>query len=319
MFNLLIALITGVLIGWNFHAFYTQLNPPKILKNDINISKLSQEEIIAEPIPQIEPIPKAVEVIKTLPIAKEVVTEKVVTVEKNISQPAILIGENFYTLLKNNLFSDAMTLYIDAKDTKLSLYRVALLEYFEEKIQTNPQIAIEQMLELHELEPKNLKVNEEQLHDIEYNDNPTEQATELLKLIKQIYEKKPAYKHKIPLQKVGDHYSVEVQINDTTLVLLLDTGATLTMVNESKLPLLTILKENIVLTTAGGKINAQLQEADAFNVGNIELSKFQIVSSAFEQEKADGLLGMNFFKKFKFKIDQEKDILHLSSKEEVAL
>lgn len=313
MFNLLLALITGLVMGWSFHSFFMQLNPPNIFK------EISDEKImpILSPV-NIEKKVTIEELKKNIGITKERLHLNL-NKEANISiiKPKEILdsktSDNFYELLNNDHFSEAMTLYVDASTMKLLLYQVTLLEYFDKKSNEEPAKAVEQMLEFQELEHYDTKISLEILHEIEDN-NYKEKAQILLQLIKEKIDKKTEYLHQIPLKKVGDHFTIEVSINNESFTLLLDTGATLTMVNENKISLLHIIKENITLNTAGGIITAQLQEADIFSVGEIKLENFQIVTSSFEQKNADGLLGMNFFKQFKFKIDQEKAILYLSKK-----
>ncbi|HIP51245.1 MAG TPA: hypothetical protein EYG94_04070 [Campylobacterales bacterium] len=208
-----------------------------------------------------------------------------------------------------------MSLYVDASESKLLLYQPTLVKYFEIKVENNHQEAVEQMLEFQELASSQSKIDIEVLHEIE-DSNYEEKAQILLSFIKEKINKIQEYSHKFSLKKIGEHFTIDVTINNEPITLLLDTGATLTLVNESKLPSsLNIIKENILLNTAGGEVYTQLQEADVFSIGEIELKRFQIVSSSFEQKEADGLLGMNFFKQFRFKIDQEKAVLYLSRKE----
>ncbi|MBU1668426.1 retroviral-like aspartic protease family protein [bacterium] len=396
MFNLLLALMVGILIGWNFNAFYSALNTPKIINNDINIS---------QSIP-IDPSGKSIEKEK-IKIAD---TEKTLTIEATPevkTPPKTSQTDTFYTLLNQNLFSDAMALYLDANQKNLSLYRVSLEEYFQKKSLSSPEDAIREMLEYIELEPehrntqlqlietyKNLeqykkainllteliettthidndKLNsnllsssqsyiellknsknfqelsnfleeriEHGLHlpfyiyalaehhvtmqkfapaikllkELEFDDEYGEKAKNLLLEIEKAQAQEQEYVHKLPLIKKGEHYTIEVMVDNTPLTLLLDTGATLTMINEDKLSSLTMINDHITLKTAGGEIPAQIQEAQSFNVGDIELQNFQVTTSAYKQEKADGLLGMNFFKEFKFKIDQEESVLYLSER-----
>ncbi len=300
MFNLLLALTTGLIIGWNFHVFFMQLTPPKLLINDVNDSTISQ--LKSTPLQE---CPKKLETIKT-------VKKTVVTPLTEIPLPPKKKPTSFSELLDNDLFSDAMMLYVDANEAKLLLYQTTLLKYFEVKVKTTPQKVIEEMLEFQELEPSTKKNNMESFHELADN-HYEEKAKILFNLIKEKLTKANEYTYQLALQKIGEHFAIDVKINDSLVTLLLDTGATLTMVNEKKLSsTLTLLQENIQLNTAGGEITAQLQEADTFCIGEIELEAFQIVSSSFEQKDADGLLGMNFFKKFKFKIDQEKALLYLS-------
>lgn len=87
------------------------------------------------------------------------------------------------------------------------------------------------------------------------------------------------------------------------------------MINEEKLSSApTLINDNVTLKTAGGEVLAQLKMAQKFTVGEIELENFKVTTSSFTHGNADGLLGMNFFQKFKFKIDQEKKLLYLSEK-----
>jgi len=393
MFNLLLALIVGILIGWNFNAFYTALNVPKILKNNINIS----QEIPINP-------PK-----KSL--VKEKITDKspMLSTVKSVvkTSPKTSKIETFNTLLHQNLFSDAMALYLDANQTNLSLYRASLEAYFHKKSLSNPKDAIKKMLNYIELEPehrntqlqlieayKNLKaykkainlltelietstpIENEKLHsnllkssqsyikllknaqnfqelnnfleerieyglelpfytfalakhnvnmqkfesaikllkELEFDEEYGEKAKKLLLEIEKDQAQEQEYPHKLPLNKEGEHYTINVTIDNTPVTLLLDTGTSLTMVNQDKLTSLTMINDNITLQTAGGEIPAQIQEAQSFNVGDIELENFQLATSSYQPVKADGFLGMNFFKKFKFKIDQDKNMLYLSER-----
>jgi predicted neutral ceramidase superfamily lipid hydrolase len=118
MFNLLLTLITGLVIGWNLHSFFMQLNPANILE-------ISPKEISPKIIHKVQ---ENIKDIKTIEIVE-------VKNKNKIIQKKTPINENFYTLLENNHFYDAMTFYIDAEETILSLYRTALLKYFEKKNQ----------------------------------------------------------------------------------------------------------------------------------------------------------------------------------------
>jgi len=141
-----------------------------------------------------------------------------------------------------------------------------------------------------------------------------EKAKALLEKIEKIKAKKADYTYKFPLIKEGEHFLISVVIDEIPLKLLLDTGASYTLIDEDKLSSSTILEEEITLQTPTGEIHTKLQQAQNFRVEELELKEFKLVTSPFKQESADGLLGMNFFKQFKFKIDQEEKILYLSKK-----
>ncbi len=356
MLNLLLALALGIVIGWTFHDFFNELGRANIIRNDLNIS---MNRAVTTTTPSLKrESPKA-------PLSEKE--------ERNISQQKIQKTvkrkekvDHFYKLLNRGLFSDAMALYLEASEKKMSLYRLKLLEYFQNKSKTDTPLAITEMHEFIELEPEHEEVAQllvktlsssknyhelvtfleeqiarssspafytyrlaeyyvevqnyikviELLKEIEFDENFGEKAKVLLEQINKKIEEAKEYAYTIPLKKSGEHFTIDVSVNDTPLTLLLDTGATLTMVNAERLPSsLTVVKENVTLQTAGGEINAQLQEVDKLSVGEIELKNFQLVSSSFQQKNADGLLGMNFFKQFKFKIDQENEVLYLSRKE----
>jgi len=387
MFNLLLSLITGILIGWSFHAFFVELHEPNIIKSEFNLSTSNTKVLTVK------------EELKV----KSPKKEPVLLTKKTVEDP-------FYGLLKQNLFSDAIALYTDSKKEKQLIYAEHLLNYFHTKSKTNPQETLFQMFKFIELLPNEkeiafelLKLYKEEkehqltinlllelidtssaseletlhldlvqtsqqhinklkslnefsalvaflekhielgvqasfytyslaqyyvetkdyvpaielLKEIEFDEEYGEKAKKLLALIDNKIKLNSEYEHKINLVKVGEHFGVNVTINDTELTLLLDTGATVTMLNEEKVSSLRLIKEDIILETAGGELEAKLQESDTLTMGNIELNNFQVVTSSFEQKNADGLLGMNFFKEFKFKIDQDEEVLYLSKIETV--
>ena len=392
MFNIILSLMAGILIGWNFHSFFIALTPPQILKNDINIS---QKRLYS---PQKEPL---IEINSTINKAPLSLTE----INKTIQKP---IAISFYTLLNDNLFSDAMALYHDANHKNLTLYRSTLKNYFQDKIVTNPTDSLIQIKEYLDIEPDNrttkqqlielytsLKEYDKAIHlllkqiensnsaieqeqitkniiktsqiyidelnqqhkfkqliafleehiehglnspfytftlaqhhvkmkeyplaikllkEIEFDEEYGEKAKELLKKIETKKADDKEYSHKISLTKEGEHFLIDVTINETPLTLLLDTGASFTLIDEDKLSSLKLIEEGITLKTASGDIVSKLQEVESFKIEEIELKNFQLVTTSFKERKADGLLGMNFFKKFKFKIDQEVGVLYLEEK-----
>jgi predicted aspartyl protease len=392
MFNIILALMAGILIGWNFHSFFMALTPPKILRNDINISQPQRLELLKQPVKE-----------KNVTLYKK--TIQTIDINKTALKS---IPISFYTLLNNNLFSDAMALYHDDNKKKRTLYRLTLESFFQDKIISNPNEAILQLEEYLAIEPDNkttklqlieayssvknydqaihlliklidnshsvieqeklnkkvIKISQvyidelNKLHnfkqliafleehiehglngsfytfilaehyvkreeyplaikllkEIEFDEEYGEKAKELLKKIKTKEAEEKEYTHKFSLTKEGEHFLIDVTINETPLTLLLDTGASFTLIDEEKLSSLKLIEEGITLKTASGDIISKLQEAQSFKIEEIELKKFQLITTSFKERKADGLLGMNFFKKFKFKIDQEVGILYLEKK-----
>jgi len=104
-----------------------------------------------------------------------------------------------------------------------------------------------------------------------------------------------------------------LNINQTPLTLLLDTGATYTFIDSDKIPSLTLEKE-ILLNTAGGDIIAHIAKADTLSIGDLELKDFKLTVAPFKRQYSDGLLGMNFFNRFDFKINQNSGVLYLGEK-----
>ncbi|SFV59029.1 hypothetical protein MNB_SV-12-1271 [hydrothermal vent metagenome] len=391
MFQIVLSLIAGVLIGWNFHMFYMALEPPKMLQYN---SVLSQNlTSIESSKPKTTPLKPTVH--------KEITQKKIIS--KKSDSPKI---SSFQTLLNQNNFSDAMAFYIDADEEKLEEYKLILKAYFYDRIDKFPKKTIEQILEYMEIEPqaediplylakyyskkgefekaikllfelqethqegnsksitqdlnstietyieqltktkefstlisflediisKNLKSEkysirlaelyyeldnyekvQELLEDID-NDSPySAKAQSILQNIERKEKELLQYTHQIPLTKIDAHYSINLTINQIPVTLLLDTGASYTFLDNEKIPSLVIEKE-ILLNSAGGEIVANLCKAETLMVDDIELKNFTVTTAPFKDRKADGLLGMNFFEQFNFKIDQNKNLLYLAKK-----
>ena len=127
-------------------------------------------------------------------------------------------------------------------------------------------------------------------------------------------EEDEEYKYAIPLQKLGDHYVVNVFLNGTAFNLLLDTGATLILIDEDKASMLEVLRDDLTLQTAGSDIQAKLCNAETMRMGNLELANLKVTLADFKRDGIDGLLGMNFFKQFTFFINQDENVLYLNPK-----
>jgi clan AA aspartic protease (TIGR02281 family) len=155
---------------------------------------------------------------------------------------------------------------------------------------------------------------EELLEELETDPTYSAKVEIIKKNIEQKKRELEQYTDRIPLIKIGSHYGIHLYINGTPIVALLDTGATYTLIDEERVQSLN-LKSGIVLDTVGGEINANFAVAESLIVDNIELKNFKLTVAPFKKSGIDGLLGMNFFKKFDFKIDQNKQLLYLKLKE----
>ncbi|MFT5759183.1 MAG: clan AA aspartic protease (TIGR02281 family) [Alteromonadaceae bacterium] len=128
----------------------------------------------------------------------------------------------------------------------------------------------------------------------------------------------------IPLSRQGEHFIVQANINDTFNVsLMLDTGASISLLSESAFDALNqysevIYLKDLNLNTAGGQVTASLYQVDEFAIKGYVVNDFVFaVTSTYvngDSEKNDGLLGMNFLKAFDFHIDQNNSLLILKNK-----
>jgi len=392
MFQIVLSLIAGILIGWNFHLFYMALEPKRCVENN--------QTVIYKLINQ----PKSVTIKPIISSNQNKIdkTPKEINTTKDINSSNRV---NFEKLLNSDNFSDAMAFYLEADEQELKEYKLILKVYFYDNIDKQPQKTIDEILQYIDIEPKsddfklylakiyrdqkefqkaldilfelkntqNSKVIDSDLNRtiesyVKYleesknfeklisfyqemidknidNDkyiirlaqlyNELDRYEESKKLLEEIsensiyqakaenilkdIEKKEKilqhYTHIIPLKKIGLQYGIEVNINQTPLILLLDTGATYTFIDSDKVPSLTLEKE-ILLNTAGGDIIAHIAKADSFIIGDLELKDFNLTVAPFKREYSDGLLGMNFFNRFDFKINQNSGVLYLGEKEE---
>ena len=397
--------LVGIGLGWLVHYnIYTPKIITKVLYKDAPACIESEKEEIAF-------------IVMPLSKEKETIIE---TTPKNFSEKVTLKGKKpkkerlqsleskFSQLLKENLFSDAMSLYMDAKDEILGNLQAILMVYFERVSISTPLVAIEQMLEFHsmvsegdkillmlvelykkrksyseavELLSEMIQANDlesttilianllstskaylkelkdaqtfnsiisflderimygiesefftlllaqhymeqheyfkaqEVLLSIEYEEKYKIKTAELLAVVKKKIELKEAYIYKIPLERRGKHFIVSVFMDNIPLRLMLDTGASTTSVRQDKLTSLTIVKENVKFRTAGGVVFNHMYKANIFRMGEIELRDFKISGLSYYDEDSDGLLGMNFLRKFDFKIDQHDNILYLTKTE----
>lgn len=128
-------------------------------------------------------------------------------------------------------------------------------------------------------------------------------------------QNKNGYEYKIPLTKIGEHFIAKVRIDDIPLNLMLDTGASYIFVDENKIsPNMQLIRDDLILNTANGEVVAKIYKSSRLNIGELEIQDIQIAVAPFERENIDGLLGMNFFKRFKFVINQDESILYLKYK-----
>lgn len=123
---------------------------------------------------------------------------------------------------------------------------------------------------------------------------------------------------RIPLQRIGEQYLVSVAIDSQPATLLIDTGASISLLTQQKYQQILnttapVFIRETQLQTAGGIISAPIFEFEKLAVGQIQQKKPQLVIvDLAEMSHFDGLLGMDFFSRFHFTIDQKNNQLLLS-------
>jgi len=147
------------------------------------------------------------------------------------------------------------------------------------------------------------------LEQLPANHEHKQEADELYRLIQQAL----AGVEVVPLIPHGSHYLVNSIINDDTdAKLMIDTGASFTVLTQS---LLEQLKEpahylgTMQVNTANGLVEAQHYQVHSFQIGQQRLYNFDVL--VLKSHGSYGLLGMNFLENFKFNINQQVNELEL--------
>jgi len=151
------------------------------------------------------------------------------------------------------------------------------------------------------------------LEELQYDEVYAQNVKTLLQTI-DIEEEGETYEYTISLQRHGDHFTVKVFLDGSEFNLMLDTGATYIFIDEDKASMLEVLRDDLVLQTAGNEISAKLCQVSTLRIGNLQLANIKVTVAPFKRQDIDGLLGMNFLKQFKFFIDQDEGMLHLDPK-----
>lgn len=121
----------------------------------------------------------------------------------------------------------------------------------------------------------------------------------------------------IPLLRSGSHFLVDARLGNAQPVrLLIDTGASLTMLTPDILERRGIgahaTGRTGTFNTANGKVRAPIYRLDALTVGDWQVSNLDVAVLELSDAGIDGLLGMNFLRRFQFFIDQNEASLRLS-------
>jgi clan AA aspartic protease (TIGR02281 family) len=154
---------------------------------------------------------------------------------------------------------------------------------------------------------------------VESDPQVSDEARQLLSQIEDTVTFSQANPIAIPLIRQGEHFLIDARINDrVTVRLLIDTGASMTVLRDDILLAAGIFqpaKPSLQLfSTANGLVEGTVYRLDHLSVGDQNVANIEVAAlSLGSLHSADGLLGMNFLKHFKFFIDQNKPELRLSS------
>ena len=122
----------------------------------------------------------------------------------------------------------------------------------------------------------------------------------------------------VSLQALGNQFLVDAWLNNSqAAVLLLDTGASLSIISRRLLEALRIpyqsADRSAWFSTAGGRIRAPVITLDSIALDGVVVENIEVgVIDEFDNQQFDGLLGMNFLRYFEFFIDQNENKLKLS-------
>ncbi|MCF6324267.1 MAG: retroviral-like aspartic protease family protein [Gammaproteobacteria bacterium] len=154
----------------------------------------------------------------------------------------------------------------------------------------------------------------EQLNIVQYDPFVGDVAQQMLAEIERLRLK--LLETPVALVRRGSHFMVDASLNHNDIRLLIDTGASLTVLDSAAAQLLGLHESDILqrmqMNTANGMTEALLYRIDSMALGVFAVSSIDIaVVEHLEVNGASGLLGMNFLKHFEFRIDQSDAQLFL--------
>jgi clan AA aspartic protease (TIGR02281 family) len=154
---------------------------------------------------------------------------------------------------------------------------------------------------------------------VESDPRVSDEARQLLSQIEDTVTFSQANQISIPLIRQGEHFLIDARINDRVAVrLLIDTGASMTVLRDDILLAAGIFKPARpslqLFSTANGLVEGAVYRLDNLSIGDQNVANIEVAALGLASlHSADGLLGMNFLKHFKFFIDQSKPELRLST------
>lgn len=122
----------------------------------------------------------------------------------------------------------------------------------------------------------------------------------------------------IPIYPRGESYIVDAVINGRTRIkLLIDTGASMTIIRPSALRLAGIdlhqFQRSVIFNTANGRVRAPVLQLNSLALGQQVVHDIDVGSLRLEAlDGVDGLLGMNYLNSFKFTLNQQEQVILLT-------
>lgn len=151
-----------------------------------------------------------------------------------------------------------------------------------------------------------------------HDSSVADRVNDIVRRIETQLEPDRYYAAEISLQALGDQFLVDARLNNTRdAVLLLDTGASLSIISTELMAVLGIparpTDRMAWFSTAGGRIKAPVIRLDSLALDGVAVENIEVgVISEFDGDRFDGLLGMNFLRYFEFLIDQNANTLQLN-------
>ena len=151
---------------------------------------------------------------------------------------------------------------------------------------------------------------------VEHDSRVSEQVQNLLQQFESAPDEKATDPILVPLSKIGDHFVVDALLNNNvTARLLIDTGASTTVIKSelidsyfSSIP----IDKKVRFNTANGTTSANLYIFNSLSINGLEVKNILVGGLKLDgMTFADGLLGMNFLKHYRFYIDQNQQELKL--------